>query len=104
MSGQQPRIDETDLRRIVRGIIDLFQGRGNSSGTFTCATSAASTTVTHANASANSQIMLTPTTSNAVQEYKNGTIYVSSKANGSFVVTHANSATTGRTFDYVICS
>jgi hypothetical protein len=46
--------------------------------------------------------ILTATTANAAAEVGNGTIYVSAVHNGSFTITHANSATTGRTFLYAI--
>jgi hypothetical protein len=43
-----------------------------------------------------------PASANAATEIGNGTMYVSAVANGSFTITHANSATTGRTFLYAI--
>jgi 2-methylaconitate cis-trans-isomerase PrpF len=104
MSGNCPAPQERDLAKIVLAIRDLFCGRGNHAGSFTCALSVATTVVKAANCGAASQIMLTPTTANAATELGNGTIYVSAKAAGQFTVTHANSATTGRTFDYAICS
>lgn len=104
MSGNCPAANETDLVRIVRGIRDLFQGRSDCAGSFTCTANAATTTVTAKNCGAGSKIVITATTANAATEVGNGTIYVSAKAAGSFTVTHANSGTTGRTFDYRICS
>jgi len=90
--------------KIIRGVRDLFEGRSNAAGSFTVMANAASTTVTAPNCSADSKIFLQATSSNAAAEVGNGTIYVSAKAQGSFTVTHANSATTGRTFDYRIGS
>lgn len=103
MSGNMPQPHETDLNRIVLAIRDLFMGRSNASGSFTCTINQATTTVTAKNCGATSRIMITPTTANAATEQGNGTVYVSSKAAGSFVVTHANNAVAGRTFDYAIC-
>lgn len=104
MSGNCPQPGERDLARIVLAIRDLFAGRSNRTGSFTIATGAATTTVTAPNCGASSVITFTPTTANAAAEVAAGTIRISSKAAGSFVVTHINSATTGRTFDYAIHS
>lgn len=92
------------MDKIVLAIRDLFAGRSNRTGSFTLATGAATTTVTAPNCGAASVITFTPTTANAAAEVAAGTIRISSKAVGSFVVTHVNSATTGRTFDYAIQS
>lgn len=102
MSGNYPSSGERDLRKLVRSIRDLFEGRTNAMGTFTCTVNEATTTVSHPNVGAESRIMITPTTANAAAEYGAGTVYVSAKALGSFTVTHANSGTTERTFDYAI--
>lgn len=45
---------------------------------------------------------LTPVSANAATEVGNGTLYVSAVTNGAFTITHANSATTGRTFIYAL--
>lgn len=103
MSGNMPSPTEKNLAKIVLGIRDLFCGRSNASGQFTCATSAASTTVTAPNCGSGSRIMITPTTANAAAELASGNCYVSSVGLGQFVVHHTNSATTGRTFNYAIC-
>lgn len=72
-------------------------------GTFTIATSAATTTVTDSRVTANCIIIYTPRTANAAAELASGNMYISAKtADTSFTVTHTNSATTGRTFDYTI--
>lgn len=104
MSGNVPANTERDLGRIVRSIRDLFEGRSNASGSFTCTQNAATTVVTAPNCSPGSVVLFSPTTANAAAELGAGTIYVSTKSQGSFTVTHANSATAGRTFDYRIAS
>lgn len=104
MSGAVPAPNETDLRRIVRGIRDLFEGRSNAVGRFTCTESAATTVVTAPNCGLESEIFLQPVTANAAAELGAGTIYVSAVAQGAFTVTHANSATANRTFAYRIAS
>lgn len=100
-----PGITETDPKLIVLAIQQLAAGRSNATGTVTLATGSATTVVTPTQTgmvAAGSTVMLTPTTANAATEVGNGTMYVSAVANGSFTITHANSATTGRTFLYAI--
>ena len=46
--------------------------------------------------------LLTPIAAYVATEVGNGTMYVSAVANGSFTLTHANSATTARTFLYAL--
>jgi hypothetical protein len=91
---------EKDLARIVFVIRQLCQGRSNAVGTFTLAASAATTTVTATNCGAGSSVLCFPTTANAAAEWKNGTMYIGTVSNGSFVVTHANNAQTDRSFMY----
>jgi hypothetical protein len=93
---------ESDLRKIVFAINQLAQGRSNAVGSITLTTSTATTTVTATNCGAGSTPLLTPTTANASAEFGNGTIRISSVANGSFVITHANSTQTDRTFLYAV--
>jgi hypothetical protein len=97
-----PSLTETDLKKIILAIQQLGAGRSNATGTFTLATGAGSTTVTDSNCAAGSVIIPIPTTANAAAELGNGTMYLSAKTNGTFTFTHANSATTGRTFSYAI--
>jgi hypothetical protein len=102
MTAYVPGITETDLKKIVLAIAQLAAGRSNAVGTVTLATSAATTLVTDKNCAAGSTPLLTPVTANAATEIGNGTMFVSAVANGSFTITHANSATTGRTFLYAL--
>jgi hypothetical protein len=102
MTAYVPGITETDLKKIVLALQQLAAGRSNAIGTVTLATGVATTVVTDKNCSAGSTPLLTPVTANAAAEVGNGTIYVSAVANGSFTVTHASSATTGRTFLYAL--
>lgn len=104
MSGNVPAPTERDIVRIVRAIRELFEGRSNASGVFTCTPNAASTVVTAPNCGADSRVFLQATTANAAAEIGNGTIYVSAVSQGAFTVTHANSATEGRTFWYRIAN
>jgi hypothetical protein len=102
LSGNVPAPNETSLPRIVRGIRDLFEGRANCFGSFTCTPNQATTTVTAPNCGLDSEVIITAKTANAATELGNGTIYVSAVAQGSFTVTHANAATLTRTFAYRI--
>jgi hypothetical protein len=102
LSGNYPVPNENNLTKLVRSIRDLFEGRSNAMGTFTCTENQATTTVSHPNVGPESRIIITPTTANGATELGAGTIYISAKALGSFTVTHANAATLTRTFDYAI--
>lgn len=97
-----PSTVEKDLARFALAIQQLAAGRSNAYGTFTMTQNAASTTVTDRNVSENSVIFLMPTTANAATEFGAGTWYIGTVSNGSFVVTHVNSATASRTFKYAI--
>jgi hypothetical protein len=92
--------DERDLSKFALAIQQLASGRSNAVGTFTCTQNQATTTVTDANCASGSTVLYMPTTANASAEIGAGTIYIGTVSNGSFVVTHANSATAGRTFRY----
>jgi hypothetical protein len=102
MTAYVPGITETDLKKIVLAIAQLAAGRSNAVGTVTLATSAATTVVTDKNCASGSTPLLTAITANAALEAGNGTMFVSAVANGSFTITHANSATVGRTFLYAL--
>lgn len=105
MTVYVPGIAETDLKKIILAIQQLAAGRSNATGTVTLTINVATTTVTPTQTgsiAAGSTVILTPTTANAAAEVGNGTMYVSTVANGSFTITHANSATTLRTFLYAI--
>lgn len=88
-----------EISQVVNGVLD---GKLNSTGTFTCTASAATTAVTDYRAGLDSIILLMPTTANASAEIGNGTIHVSTRAKQSFTVTHANNSQADRTFGYVI--
>lgn len=102
MTAYVPGRDEKDISKVILSLHELAAGRSNAVGTVTLTTSTATTTVTTANCASGSVPILVPTTANAAAEVGNGTMYVSAVANGSFTITHANSATTGRTFLYAI--
>jgi hypothetical protein len=126
MTVYVPNITEVDLKKIIIAIQQLAAGRSNAVGTVTLTPSVATTTVnltipttlpgsplkagTVMAVSVTpsgitlpaSQVVLTPLTVNAAAEVGNGTMYVSAVGIDTFTITHANSATTGRTFAYAI--
>jgi len=100
-----PSVTETDLKKIILAIQQLAAGRSNAVGTVTLATSSATTVVTPTQSgmiAPGSVPILVPTTANAATEVGNGTMYVSSVGKDTFTITHANSATAGRTFLYAV--
>jgi hypothetical protein len=102
MTAYVPALTEKDQAKIVRSLQQLAAGRSNAVGTVTLAIGVASTTVIDMNCAAGSVPILVPSTVNAATELGNGTLYVSAVTNGAFTITHANSATTGRTFLYAL--
>lgn len=102
MTAFVPGMAETDLKKVILAVQQLAAGRSNATGTVTLGTSAATTTVSDPNCAAGSVPLLIPASANAATEVGNGTIYVSAVVNGAFTITHANSATTGRTFLYAL--
>ena len=104
MTAYVPGITETDPKKIILSLQQLAAGRSNAVGTVTLTTGAATTVVTTLTGicSTGSTPILTPTTANAAAEVGNGTMYISSVGLNTFTITHANSATTGRTFLYAI--
>lgn len=99
MTCYVPGTYETDLKKINLSLGQLAAGRSNAVGTVTCST-LSSTTVEDDNCADGSQPQLTASTSNAAAAL--GSTWVSSVANGEFVVSHTVASTTDRTFRYAI--
>ena len=86
-----------EIAEVLNGTID---GKLNSTGQFD-AWPRTSTSTTHEDPRAKESVILfSPTTSNAASAASG--MHVSTKNNGSFVVTHASNSQADRTFDYVI--
>jgi len=104
MTVYVPGISETDPKKQNLSLQQLGAGRSNAFGTVTLTVNVAATVVTDKNCATGSVILFMPTTANAAAEIGNGTMYVPTATilNGSFSITHANAATTGRTFLYAI--
>lgn len=94
------------LRRVVKVVNNIMQGKTNNIGSLTLTANSATTTVTEAKGriGQNTVILLAPTTTNAATEFGAGTIYVSGRdvANNQFTITHVNNAQTDRIFNYVL--
>jgi len=97
-----PTPEDKNLQRTAYAIKQLAQGRSNATGTVTLTANAATTTVTNVNCASTSGVWFTPSTANASAEIGNGTMILSTVANGSFTITHANNAQTDRIFYYGI--
>ena len=98
-----PDIREKDLVRVIEAIRALARGRSNATGTVVLTTSTTVTTVTDADViSSDAGVLLMPLTANAAAEQGAGTLYQSAIANGSFTLTHANNASTDRSYHYFV--
>jgi hypothetical protein len=90
-------------RKLAEAIEQLAAGTSKTVSSVTLDANATSTTVTNVYVTPSSHITLEPTTANAATEKAAGTMYVSTRTNGtSFVITHANSSQTDRTFTFQI--
>jgi hypothetical protein len=94
---------DADPRKLVTAIRQLAEGRSNAVGTVTLAASAAATAVPAPTCGKEAKIFLFPATANAAAELGNGTAYVKAAdiTAGQFIVTHANSLQTDRTFHWL---
>lgn len=98
-----PIYDQAAERRKVSLLHQLSQGKMNCVGTVTLGANVASTTVSDPRVTAQSVILLMPTTANAGTEYGAGAWRIGTRTQGvSFVITHANNAQADRTFAYAI--
>ena len=97
-----PHPKESDPVRLCQSIRDLYDGRSNACGGFTVTPDQATTVVVAPGCAPDSRVFLHPTSASAASEVGAGGLYVSAKGYGTFTVTHANSSTEDRTFDYEI--
>ena len=93
---------EAHRRLIVNALRELADGRVNSNGDVTLTESVASSAITDPRVGPDSVILFMPTTANAAAEQAAGTMYVSSRGDGTYTVTHANNGQTDRTFAVVV--
>ena len=77
---------------------EILKGRMNNAGTFTLAANTTTTVVSDNLYQSDQAVHWVPTTANAAGAMSN--LYVSSRVNGSFTLTHSSTATTDRVFLY----
>lgn len=98
--------DSTDERRHRRDLAAFANranvGKINATGRVTLTANAATTTVTDARVSVQSFIEFMPTTQSAASEKADGLMYVSTRNNGSFVISHNNVDISDRAFVYLV--
>jgi len=88
-----------DNTRLSGNIVDTYY----PSGTCTLTANAASTVVANKLVTAESQVILTPTSANAAADVAAGNVYVSALTEGTgFTITHPNNANADKTFHYLI--
>jgi hypothetical protein len=94
----------TYLRRFSDSYNQLRKGKTENVGEVTLTANAATTTINDSRLSIQSVIVFDPKTANAATEIHSGTMYVLSanRAEGVFVITHANNAQTDRSFFYAV--
>ncbi len=92
---------EKDPTRFALAIQQLQNGRSNATGTVTLAAGVASTTVSAVNCTPNSAVFLFAQTANAAAALPTTYVAPAAISKQQFVISHANSAQTDRTFFYV---
>jgi len=91
-------------RQVSTAVSLLFQGKSNNVLTFTCTANAASTVLRDPRLTIESFMGFDPTTANAAAELAAGTLYIltANRNNLVWTITHANAATTNRTFRVLV--
>lgn len=92
--------EQSHRRSIAQWMREAHQGHLGNVGTLTLAANVATTIVVDFRVGPNTTICLSPLTANAAGAL--ATTYISSRLNESFTITHANTATTDRTFAYCV--
>jgi hypothetical protein len=98
-----PGTDDAQWKRQASAwMLAANQGHIQNTGIITLEANATTTVVLDERVGPNSYIDFMPRTSNGAAELAAGTMYVSSQSNGQFVITHAFSVQTDRTFVFSI--
>ncbi len=87
------------VRRIAEVLNNVLTGKMNVTLDVTLTAGAATTTILDARLSSTTVISFCPLTATAAAEMAAGTMWVSSRADGVMILTHANSGVTDRIFD-----
>lgn len=93
----QVLLGDTQAERTVN---ELLKGRANNVGSVTLTANATSSTISDIRIKLSMTAVLIPRTANAAAAMTN--VYISAVADGSITLTHANTATVDRTFDYLL--
>jgi pyrroline-5-carboxylate reductase len=101
MSGLSVSTREKDPAAFARAIQQLYSGRSNATGVVTLAPGATTTTVSAINCAAGNAVFLFPATANAAAALATTYVPAATVTKQQFVINHANSAQTDRTFYWV---
>lgn len=101
MSATIVSLQEKDLRKFAAAIQGLAAGRSNATGTFTLTANTTTTNVPAPNCAIGSVVLFDPQTANAAAAKATSYVKVADTSNGSFIVTHASTTTTDRTFGFI---
>lgn len=88
--------------RLFETLEGVLNGRTRNTGSVTLADSSATTVVNDPLFESQQVPLFTALTANAAAEVGAGGMYVSSRGNKTFTITHANNAQTDRDFEYII--
>lgn len=86
--------------QIATTVNEMLKGRGNNVGEVTLDANTTTTTISDIRVKQTMTVVLIPRTANAAAALTN--VYISAVADGSITLTHSNTATVDRTFDYVL--
>lgn len=86
--------------QISTTVNEMLKGRANNVGEVTLTASSTTTTLEDIRIKQTMTAVLIPRTANAAAAMTN--VYISAVADGSITITHANTATVDRTFDYIL--
>lgn len=86
--------------QLATTVNEMLRGRGNNVGSVTLTASVTTTTISDIRVKQTMTAVLIPRTANAAAAMTN--VYISAVADGSITLTHSNTATVDRTFDYVL--
>lgn len=88
---------ETQAERTIN---EMLKGRANNVGEVTLDANTTTTTISDIRIKQTMTAVLIPRTANAAAAMTN--VYISAVADGSITLTHSNTATVDRTFDYIL--
>jgi hypothetical protein len=86
--------------QVASTVNEMLKGRANNVGSVTLMQSSTTTTISDIRIKQTMTAVLIPRTANAAAALAN--VYISAVADGSITLTHSNTASTDRTFDYVL--